>query len=165
MARHGQVDYAGSEDYDSLLFGAPLTLRQLTSSGDPELMDFEATLEDLGLTWEQLVDIAVLCGTDFNEGVSGIGPKTAVDLVSDHGDLWRVFEEEEGYTIEGADRIRSLFLDPAVVDVEVDTDIEPEVDAAREYVTDTWEVDYDEVGRGFERIEAALVQTGLDRWS
>jgi len=164
MARHGQVDYAGSEDYDSLLFGAPLTLRQLTSSGDPELMDFEATLEDLGLTWEQLVDIAVLCGTDFNEGVSGIGPKTAVDLVSDHGDLWGVFEEE-GYTIEGADRIRSLFLDPAVVDVEVDTDIEPEVDAAREYVTDTWEVDDDEVGRGFERIEAALVQTGLDRWS
>jgi flap endonuclease-1 len=164
MARHGGADYAGSEDYDTLLFGAPLTLRQLTSSGDPELMDFEATLADLELTWEQLVDVAILCGTDFNEGISGVGPKTAVDLVREHGDLWAVFERE-GYHIEGADRIRDLFLDPAVTDVEVDTDVDPDFDAARRYVTETWEVDAGEVERGFERIEEALVQTGLDRWS
>ncbi|WP_159899816.1 flap endonuclease-1 [Salinirussus salinus] len=164
MARHGGADYAGSEDYDTLLFGAPLTLRQLTSSGDPELMDFEATLADLELTWEQLVDVAILCGTDFNEGISGVGPKTAVDLVREHGDLWAVFERE-GYHVEGADRIRDLFLDPAVTDVEVDTDVDPDFDAARRYVTETWEVDAGEVERGFERIEEALVQTGLDRWS
>ena len=164
MARHGGADYAGSEDYDTLLFGAPLTLRQLTSSGDPELMDFEATLADLKLTWEQLVDVAMLCGTDFNEGISGVGPKTAVDLLHEHGDLWAVFEAE-GYHVEGADRIRDLFLDPAVTDVEVDTDVDPDLDAARRYVTETWEVDAGEVERGFERIEDALVQTGLDRWS
>jgi flap endonuclease-1 len=164
MARHGGADYAGSEDYDTLLFGAPLTLRQLTSSGDPELMDFEATLKDLELTWEQLVDVAILCGTDFNEGISGVGPKTAVDLLNEHGDLWAVFEAE-GYHVEGADRIRDLFLDPAVTDVEVDTDVDPDLDAARRYVTETWEVDAGEVERGFERIEDALVQTGLDRWS
>ena len=164
MARHGGADYAGSEDYDTLLFGAPLTLRQLTSSGDPELMDFEATLADLKLTWEQLVDVAMLCGTDFNEGISGVGPKTAVDLLHEHGDLWAVFEAE-GYHVEGADRIRDLFLDPAVTDVEVDTGVDPDLDAARRYVTETWEVDAGEVERGFERIEDALVQTGLDRWS
>ena len=164
MARHGGADYAGSEDYDTLLFGAPLTLRQLTSSGDPELMDFEATLADLKLTWEQLVDVAMLCGTDFNEGISGVGPKTAVDLLHEHGDLWAVFEAE-GYHVEGADRIRDLFLDPVVTDVEVDTDVDPDLDAARRYVTETWEVDAGEVERGFERIEDALVQTGLDRWS
>jgi flap endonuclease-1 len=164
MARHGQVDYAGSEDYDTLLFGAPLTLRQLTSSGDPELMDFEATLADLGLSWEQLVDVAILCGTDFNEGISGVGPKTAVDLLHEHGDLWGVFEAE-AYHVEGADRIRDLFLDPAVTDAEVDTDVDPDIDAARRYATETWEVDPSEVERGFERIEEALVQTGLDRWS
>jgi len=164
MARRGQVDYAGSEDYDTLLFGAPLTLRQLTSSGDPELMDFEATLDELDLTWEQLVDVAILCGTDFNEGIDGVGPKTAVDLLHDHGDLWGVFEAE-GYHVEGADRIRSLFLEPAVVDADVDTDVDPDIDAARRYVTETWEVDPGEVERGFERIEDALVQTGLDRWS
>jgi flap endonuclease-1 len=44
MARRGDVDYVGTEDYDALLFGAPFTLRQLPSSDDPELMEFEATL-------------------------------------------------------------------------------------------------------------------------
>jgi len=165
MARQGSVDYAGTEDYDALLFGAPRTLRQLTSDGDPELMDLDATLSAHDLTWEQLVDVAILCGTDFNEGISGVGPKTAVDFVHEHGDLPAVCEAE-GYHVDGADRVRQLFLDPAVDgDVAFDTDIDPDVEAARSFVVEEWEVDPEEVRRGFERIEAALVQTGLDEWT
>jgi flap endonuclease-1 len=164
MARAGEVDYVGSEDYDALLFGAPLTLRQLTSSGDPELMDFEATLDAHELTWEQLVDAAILMGTDFNEGISGIGPKTAVKAVREHGDIWGVFEDRDVH-IEQTDRIRDLFLDPAVTDADFDTDIDPDVEAARRYVCEEWAVDEGEVERGFERIEESLVQTGLDEWT
>ncbi|WP_424003758.1 flap endonuclease-1 [Haloarcula salina] len=165
MARRGDVDYVGTEDYDALLFGAPLTLRQLTSKGDPELMDFEATLERHDLTWEQLVDAAILMGTDFNEGISGIGPKTAVSALHEHGDLYAVLEAR-GEHIDHADRIRDLFLDPAVTDdYEIPDDIEPDLDAARAFVTEQWEVDADEVARGFERIEESVVQTGLDRWA
>jgi len=164
MARAGDVDYVGTEDYDALLFGSPLTLRQLTSSGDPELMDFEATLSTQEITWEQLVDAAILMGTDFNEGIDGVGPATAVDLVTEHGDLWGALDAE-GVTIEHADRIRKLFLDPTVErDCDLDTAIEPDVAAARDYVTEEWEVPAEEVERGFSRIEDALVQTGLDRW-
>ena len=164
MARRDDVDYVGTEDYDALLLGAPMTLRQLTSKGDPELMDFQATLDRHDLTWEQLVDAAVLMGTDFNEGISGIGPKTAVDLVREHGDIWTVFEARDVY-VEDADRIRDLFLDPAVTDdYALDTDLSPDVDAARAFVCDEWGVHEDEVARGFERIEESLVQTGLDRW-
>jgi flap endonuclease-1 len=43
--------------------------------------------------------------------------------------------------------------------------MDPDVAAAREYVTDEWAVDPDEVERGFERIEDAVVQTGLDKWT
>jgi flap endonuclease-1 len=165
LARQGLVDYVGTEDYDALLHGAPETLRQLTSSGPPELMDFEATLARHDLTWEQLIDVAILCGTDFNEGVDGVGPKTAVSLVQEHGDLFAALEAE-GATIEHADRIRDLFLDPAVTDdVDVDTDVDPDLSAARSFVVDTWEVDPAEVERGFERLEEALVQTGLDDWT
>ncbi|GGN86952.1 flap endonuclease-1 [Haloarcula pellucida] len=165
MARQGGVDYVGTEDYDALLFGAPYTLRQLTSSGDPELMDFEATLAKHDLTWEQLVDAAILMGTDFNEGISGIGPKTAVTEIHEHGDLYGVLEAR-GDHIDHADRIRSLFLDPAVTDeYEIPTDVDPDLDAARRFVTEEWEVDADEVARGFERIEESVVQTGLDRWT
>ncbi|PSP75320.1 flap endonuclease-1 [Halobacteriales archaeon QS_1_68_20] len=164
MARRGDVDYAGTEDYDALLLGAPLTLRQLTSRGDPELMDFEATLQRHDVTWEQLVDAAILMGTDFNEGVHGYGPKTAVDAVKEHGDLWGVFDAEDVY-VEHADRIRELFLDPTVTDdYEFETSVDPDVAAAREYVRD-WEIPDDAVQRGFERIEDAVTQTGLDRWT
>jgi flap endonuclease-1 len=165
MARHGDVDYAGTEDYDALLLGAPLTLRQLTSTGDPEVMDFEATLSAHGLTWEGLVDAAVLVGTDFNDGIDGVGPKTAVDLVDEHGDLFSALEAREE-TIPHADRIRAMFLDPTVTDdYDYHVDVEPDIDAAKAFVVEEWGVPADEVERGFERIEQSVVQTGLDRWS
>jgi len=165
MARNDDaVDYAGSDDYDTLLFGAPYTLRQLTSSGDAELMDFEQTLADTDLTWAQLVDVAILIGTDFNEGISGYGPATAVAAVQEHGDLWGVFEAENLH-IDHADRIRQLFLDPAITrDYDLDLTITPDIDAARAYVTEEWEIAADEVARGFDRIIEATQQTGLDDW-
>ncbi|WP_066415787.1 flap endonuclease-1 [Halorubrum aethiopicum] len=164
MAATGSVDHAGSEDYDTLLFGAPTTLRQLTSKGDPELMDLEATLADLELDREGLVDVAMLCGTDFNEGVRGIGPKTAVSAVREHGDLWAVLEARDA-SIPNAEAVREFLLDPPVSDADFDPAIEPDVEAARAYVVDEWGVDADEVARGFERIRESQVQTGLDRWT
>ncbi|GAA0508602.1 flap endonuclease 1 [Halorubrum aquaticum] len=164
MAATGSVDHAGSEDYDTLLFGAPTTLRQLTSKGNPELMDLEATLEDLGLDREGLVDVAMLCGTDFNEGIRGVGPKTAVSAVREHGDLWGVLASRDA-SIPNAEAVREFFLDPPVSDADFDATIEPDVEAARAYVVDEWGVDADEVARGFERIRESQVQTGLDRWT
>ncbi|PSQ38231.1 flap endonuclease-1 [Halobacteriales archaeon SW_5_70_135] len=164
MARQEAVDYVGTEDYDALLFGAPLTLRQLTSSGDPERMSLAATLDAHDLTWEQLVDVAVLVGTDFNEGLDGVGPATAVDLVHEHGDLWGALEAR-GDHIEAADLVRELFLDPNVTDAEYDPDVRPDVDGAREFVVEEWGVPVEEVEAGFERIETAVTQTGLDRWT
>ncbi|ELY43826.1 flap endonuclease-1 [Natronorubrum sulfidifaciens] len=165
MARRGDADYVGSEDYDALLFGAPLTLRQLTSKGNPELMDLEATLEHHDLTLEQLIDAAILIGTDFNNGVHGIGPKTAISEITEHGDLWSVLEAR-GDSVEYGDRVRQLFRDPNVTDdYEFETTLEPDLEAARAYVTDEWGIDAGEVERGFERIEESVTQVGLDRWT
>ncbi len=164
MAATGTVDHAGSEDYDTLLFGAPTTLRRLTSKGDPELMELAATLDGLGLDRQGLVDVAMLCGTDFNEGVHGVGPKTAVKAVKEHGDLWGALDAR-GAEIPNAAEIRELFMNPPATDVDVDADVNPDVEAARAYVVDEWGVAADEVERGFERITESQVQTGLDRWS
>jgi flap endonuclease-1 len=166
MARvDDDIDYAGSDDYDCLLLGAPVTLRQLTSKGDPERMDFEATLEKHDLTWEQLVDVGILCGTDFNDGLTGFGPKTALSAIHEHGDLWAVLDAEDEY-IEFADRIRELFLNPDVTDdYDIRLEVSPDLDAAREFVVDEWEVEAGEVERGFARIEEAVTQTGLDQWT
>ncbi|WP_259517077.1 flap endonuclease-1 [Halanaeroarchaeum sp. HSR-CO] len=166
MARTDEaVDYAGSEDYDTLLLGAPVTLRKLTTRGNPERMDFQQTLAEHDITWEQLVDVAILIGTDFNDGLAGFGPKTALSSIHEHGDLFAVLEAE-GVEIEQAEAIRQLFLDPEVTDAyDVDYDLNPDIDAAKAYVTEQYEVPADEVERGFERIEESVTQTGLDRWT
>ena len=164
MATSGTVDFVGSEDYDTLLFGAPRTLRQLTSKGDPEIMNLKQTLSQHDITREQLIDVGILCGTDFNDGIDGIGPKTAVKLIHEHGDLFSVLEAQEAY-IPQADRIRSLFLDPPVTNVrQIDTTINPDFTAAKQYVINEWEIPETEVSRGFDRIESSVVQTGLDDW-
>lgn len=165
IARQGDADSVGTEDYDALLFGAPVTHRNLTSQGDIERMELEATLERHGLTYEQLVDVAILCGTDFNEGVRGFGPKTAVEAIREHGDIHAVLTDHEA-DVPGADRIQQLFLDPPVTDnYAIDETPEPDLDAAREYVVEEWGVTPGEVERGFERIEEATSQAGLDRWT
>lgn len=165
MAETGQADAVGSEDYDTLLFGAPTTYRDLTTNGEIERMSLAKTLDAHDLRYEQLVDAAILCGTDFNEGVHGIGPKTAVKRLREHGDLFAVLEAD-GESIPHADRIRELFVNPPVTDdYEINDTIRPDIDAARAFVVDEWEVDPDEVERGFERIEDATTQTGLEEWT
>jgi flap endonuclease-1 len=127
LARRGDVWAAGSKDYDSLLFGAPRLVRFLAvrsteflpsrgGSRDvpPEILDLEENLQVLGLTREQLVDVAILVGTDFNEGIKGIGPKTAVKRVR----AWKTLEgappEIRRDLPENLEAIRGLFLEPPV---------------------------------------------------
>jgi len=164
MNATGAADYVVSEDYDVLLFGGPQTLRQFTGSGSPELMELQATLARHDLTREQLIDAAILCGTDFNDGVSGIGPKTAVSLLQEHGDLFAALEAE-GATVANPDAVRSLFRDPPVTDAAFDTQVTPDINAARAYVTEEWGVPEGQVANGFEKLDDALTQTGLDDWA
>ena len=46
-----------------------------------EVITLEETLNNLNITREQLIDIALLVGTDFNEGVYGIGAKRGLKLI------------------------------------------------------------------------------------
>lgn len=165
MASEGDVDAAGTEDYDALLFGAPVTIRQLTSSGDPERMELGATLERHDITHEQLVDVGLLCGTDFNPGLSGFGPKTALDAIHEYGDIFSVLDAEDR-EMELVHQVREMFLDPNVSDAyTIDTTINPDIDAAHTYLTSDWQIDPGEVETGLGRLEDAVQQPGLGHWT
>jgi flap endonuclease-1 len=81
----GDAWAVGSQDYDSLLFGTPRLVRGLTLSGKVEMsiIELDVALSNLGINREQLIDLAILVGTDFNEGVFGIGPKKALKAVKE----------------------------------------------------------------------------------
>ena len=165
MAKEGAVDGVGSEDYDTLLFGAPITYRKLTSSGNIERMNLSKTLEKHDISFEQLVAAGILCGTDFNDGVHGFGPRTAIKAIKKHGTLDAVLEAND-VEVPMADRIQSLFRDPTVTsEYNFDKSVAPDVDVAREYLTSNWEIEPTEIERSLERITTATQQTGLDDWT
>jgi flap endonuclease-1 len=150
MVREGQAYAVASQDFDALLFGAPRLVRNLTVTGRRKLprkqvwvdvMPEELVLEDveaqLGVSREALVDLALLLGTDYNPGVKGVGPKKALALIQEHGDLegiQRALQEgsikpesalarqlREGWEELGdLQEMRALFLSPGTTgDVEV----------------------------------------------
>jgi flap endonuclease-1 len=128
MAFKGDVWAASSKDYDSLLFGAPRLVRFLTISGKeflpskgigrplkPELIRLSSFLSNYGITRAQLIDIAVLMGTDFNEGIKGIGPRTAVNLLRRHGKIENMPPEIRSKIIrQNYEEVRTIFLQPPV---------------------------------------------------
>jgi len=83
VTQRGDAWATASMDYDALLFGAPRVVRGMTLSGKFELgfIELAEVLGELGVTREQLIDVALLCGTDFNEGVHGIGQKKGLKAV------------------------------------------------------------------------------------
>ena len=156
MARENDVDYVISDDYDCLLYGTPQTVRQFTTKGDPECMDFEATLEHHGISWGQLVAIAILCGTDYNDGIRGVGPKTALREIKDGGNLEAVLDRRDA-EIANADRIRDLFIHPTITDdYAIDPSMSPDLEGAWDYVTDTWGIPGDEIDTSFDRLRSTL---------
>lgn len=79
LAEKGLVDVAVSEDYDTLVCGAPILLRNLGSTKYPLLeLKLDAVLTALNLTYVQFVDFCILCGTDFNSSLPKIGPVNAL---------------------------------------------------------------------------------------
>jgi flap endonuclease-1 len=81
MTKKGSIFAVGSQDYDSLLFGAKYIVRNINLKEELELIDLEQNLKNLGIDQDRLILIGMLVGTDFNEGIKGIGPKTALKIV------------------------------------------------------------------------------------
>lgn len=124
MAIEGTVRAVASQDHDSIVFGAPVLVRNVTISGKrrlpskgiminvvPERITLSSVLEATGLTREQLVDFAILLGTDFNpDGFEGVGPATALKYLKKYGRLEEVKELKDAIQTVNFREIRDLYL-------------------------------------------------------
>ena len=107
LVKNGQAWAVGSQDYDALVVGATRLIQNLTLSRKrktvsgfiyiaPEMIEFEGVINQLGITGDQLICLAILVGTDFNPGgVKGIGPKKALALVKQRKYPVEIFREIE----------------------------------------------------------------------
>jgi len=183
LAKKGDADYCASQDFDSLLFGAPVLLRNLTISGrrklprkkvyieiTPEIVEMSRISKELGITRDQLIDIGILVGTDFNpEGIKGIGPKTALRLVRKYGSLEKVLEniKDAEFPVDPRE-IKEFFLHPKVMDNYTLNWRNPNVEGVVSFLCGEKDFSEDRVRKALQRaikgMEKAKTRTTLDSW-
>jgi flap endonuclease-1 len=171
MAAEGTVDAVASQDHDSLLFGAPLLARNVTISGrrrlpsknimieiEPETISLSETLKELQMNREQLIDLGILVGTDFNpDGFKGIGPARALKFLKTYGSLEKIPSIQEELARVDYPAIRNLFLSPPSIPSVKPAWKEYDAEAVKSFLVD-------EHSFSAERVEAASKRIiGLER--
>lgn len=183
LTKLGEVDYCASQDYDSLLFGAPRFVRNITITGRrklpskniyievvPEIVELEQVLEKCGITYEQLVDVGILIGTDFNpDGIEGLGPKTALKLIIKYGDLEKVIPHLENAEFPADPRrIREIFLHPEVTNSYRIKWEEPDMERVIDFICGERDFSEDRVRRALHKMQRRMTEekgkTTLEEW-
>ena len=154
---------AASKDYDSLLFGAPRVVRFLTITGKeflpsqgtfrpivPEVIELDRQLREWRITRAQLVDLAILVGTDFNPGVKGIGPKKALALIQSYGRI-EAMPPDVREAAGDIDEVREIYLHPDVAEPGPIEFREPERDAIVQFLCGEREFSQDRVAAALDR--------------
>lgn len=179
MCKRGSVWASASQDYDSLLFGSPRLIRNLTISGKrkiprkdlyieikPEIIELNETLKKLGINREQLILIGILVGTDYNPGgIKGIGPKKALEYVKKYRNLENI-KKVINWDVD-IDEIFDWFMNPKVTD---DYDIrsrDPNKEKILSILVDKHEFSEERVLNAYERFVKSLkagAQVSLSRW-
>jgi flap endonuclease-1 len=116
MVANGDAWAVASQDYDCLLFGSPKIIRNLTISRNLsglKYLESEKVLKDLDITREQLINIAILVGTDFNHGVKGVGAKTGLKIA--RRSTLEEYLKEKNISLEvEINELKNIFLNPDV---------------------------------------------------
>lgn len=177
-----KAEFVSSQDYDALLFGAPKLVRNLAFSGKRKLpgrniyvdvsietINLSQTLEKLGINRKKLVWLSMLIGTDFNQKISGIGPKTALKLVKKHDDFKELLKETKKSIDFDFREIEKVFLNPRV-EKEVKIRFEnPDKKKIISFLCNERDFSEERVKTTLERITASLsrkgVQSRLMQWS
>ena len=127
--------FSNSQDYDSLLFGCPHIIQNLSKSMrrkvqgkwsynrvEPILINLEKTLQQLQISIFQLIDMALMIGTDYFPGIKGIGPKKALHLIKKYKNIEHIIRQEKSsydfddLTHEIIKNVRKIFLLPDVIE-------------------------------------------------
>ena len=181
LVQRGDAWAAASQDFDSLLFGAPMLVRNLAITGRrklpgkdvyidvfPEVIELEAFLKELGITQEQLVDIGILIGTDYNAGIKGIGPKKALELVKKHGSIKQIAKTELGEKFE-VDPLeaREIFLKPNITGKYRLEWSDPDPEGIKKFLCAEHDFSESRVQTGIDRLlkgQREREQVSLEKW-
>ena len=180
LTKTGQAYASASQDFDSILCGAKKLVRNFTNSGRrkipnkntyidivPEIIETQKTLDMLSLTREELIDVGILIGTDFNpNGFERIGPKTALKMIRQHSRLEGIPQIQEQLEEIDYQQIREIFLNPKVAQVDEIIFDEVDYDGITNYLVRERSFSEDRVQSTLNRLKKALEKKSqnLDQW-
>jgi flap endonuclease-1 len=183
VAKRRDADYCASQDYDSLLFGAPKLVRNVTISGRrklpsknvfievvPEVVELANVLSECGINHEQLVDVGILIGTDFNpDGIKGLGPKTALKLIKEYGNIENALPHLKNAEFPAEpQRIREIFLHPNVRNDYQIVWKEPDMEGVIDFICRQRDFSEDRVKKAIEKMQEGTKKlkgkTTLEKW-
>ncbi len=180
LTKTGQAYAAASQDFDSILLGAKRLIRNFTNSGrrkipnrntyieiEPEIIETAKTLESLQVTPEQLVDIGILIGTDFNpDGFERVGPKTALKMIKQHSRLEDIPQIQEQLQKIDYEQIRRIFLEPAVAEVDEIIFGPVSYEGITKYLVEERSFSEDRIQSSLNRLRKAIEKKSqnLDQW-
>ena len=167
MCRTALVDGVVSQDYDCLLFGARRVFRNLTQMGKrklpgkniyvnvtPEYIDLQENLGILGITWEQLIHVGIMVGTDFNSGLPRTGAKSALKLIKKYGTIQETLKARKE-EIENLDEIIELFMNPPYADPGDISMRPPDAESLKHFLCDIHDFSPSRVDPYIETLQAA----------
>lgn len=176
----GQAYASASQDYDSVLFGSKKLVRNFTNSGrrkipnrntyidvEPEMIELEKTLDMLKLSREELVDVGILIGTDFNpDGFERVGPKTALKMIRQHSRLEEIPQIQEQLSKIDYKQIRDIFLKPKVAKVDKIEFGEVNYDEILKYLVTERNFSESRISSSLTRLKKTLEKKSqnLDQW-
>ncbi len=172
MVQRGDAEIVATQDYDSLLFGAPVMVRNLSAPRrgvKPEIAVLEEVIKTLGITREELVEIAILVGTDFNPGVKGIGARRALKLIKKYHSIDNLIAEsviDADAGIENYELIRDMFLHPEVDSTYELKWREPDEAKIKEFLCERHDFSEERVNKALERIKnhKKIQQLSIEHW-
>jgi DNA excision repair protein ERCC-5 len=84
LVKLGLVDGIVTDDSDTFLFGGTRVYKNMFNTNKFVECYIASDLEkELSLSREQLISLAQLLGSDYTEGLAGVGPVTAVEILSE----------------------------------------------------------------------------------
>lgn len=125
----GLVDCVTSEDTDVLAYGTPVFLTKVNLAEESGIeINFDKLMDLLGMNWEQFRDLCIMCGTDYNANIKGIGPDKSYKLLVEHKsieEIAKVIDKKTmlpkfDTTVLNYQRTRELFSVPENMDVVVE---------------------------------------------
>lgn len=112
LCKRGLVDAVLSEDSDIVAYATPMCLSKLnTSTGNCEFLYYEHVLYEFELSQESFLDFCILCGTDYNKNMPGIGPVNSQKIITKYKKIELLPKDEFDVSILNFVNVRKLFTE------------------------------------------------------